>query len=164
MDLFKRRPRFRPLPKELSPLVENQGKYPALAADFKILDDVLVPTYHKFDREAITLQNAHWWTYVILIAGGAVATILGILQLAIDVEGIGLTGALVAAFLGCTTLALHSFNYQERYMNSRLAAEELRGEYFLFLGHLGDYQVKESRERVELLKERVRTIGERAEV
>lgn len=164
MDLFNRRPRFRPLPKELSPIVENQSMYPALAADFKILDDVLVPSYHKLDREAITLQNSHWWTYVILIAGGTIATILGILQLAIDVEGIGITGALVAAFLGCTTLALHSFRYQERYMNSRLAAEDLRGEYFLFLGHLGEYQGGATQERIETLKEHVRTIRERAEV
>ncbi|HXR66324.1 MAG TPA: DUF4231 domain-containing protein [Ktedonobacteraceae bacterium] len=163
MDLFKQRPRFRPLSKEPAPLVKDTGKYPALAADFKILDDVLVPSYHKHDREAIKLQNAHWWTYVILIVGGAIATILGILQLAISVEGIGIAGAIIAAFLGCATLALNSFHYQERYMNSRLAAEELRGEYFLFLGRLGQYGEK-SQERIEALKERVSAITEKAEV
>jgi uncharacterized protein DUF4231 len=163
MDLFKQRPRFRPLSKELAPLVKDTGKYPALAADLKILDDVLVPSYHKHDREAIKLQNAHWWTYVILIVGGAIATILGILQLAISVEGIGIAGAIIAAFLGCATLALNSFHYQERYMNSRLAAEELRGEYFLFLGRLGQYSEK-SQVRIEALKERVSAITEKAEV
>lgn len=163
MDLFKQRPRFRPLPKAPAPLVTETGKYPALAADFMLLDDILVPLYHKHDQDAIKLQNAHWWAYVILIAGGAIATILGILQLVISVESVGIAGAIIAAFLGSATLALNSFHYQERYMNSRLVAEELRGEYFLFLGHLDRYQGG-NRERIETLKERVRTIAEKAEI
>ena len=162
MDLFKQRPRFRPLPKEPAPFIKETGQYPALAADFKILDDVLVPLYHKYDRDAIRSQNAHWWTYVILIVGGTLATILGILQLVISAEGVGIAGAIVAAFLGSATLVLNSFHYQERYMNSRLVAEELRGEYFLFLGRLGHYKA-ESRERIERLKERVCIIAEKAE-
>lgn len=162
MDLFKQRPRLRPLPKELEPLIEDTTRYPALQADFQILEDILVPSYHKYDREAIRLQNAHWWTYIILIAGGAIATILGILQLAISVEGIGIAGAIVAALLGSTTLALNAFHYQERYMSNRLVAEELRGEYFLFLGHLDEYKVT-GEERIERLRERVRLIGEKAE-
>lgn len=163
MDLFKQRPRFRPLVKELEPLIEDTSQYPALAADFQILEDILVPSYHKHDREAIRLQNAHWWTYVVLIVGGAVATILGIFQLAISVEGIGIAGAVVAALLVSTTLVLNSSRYQERYMNSRLAAEELRGEYFLFLGHIDKYNTV-GEERVEILRERVRLIAEKAEV
>ncbi len=163
MDLFKRRPRFRPLPKEPSPIIKNQDRYPALAADFKTLDTILLPVFQQYDREALRSQNLHWWTYVILIAGGAIATILGILQLAIQVEGIGIAGAIIAAFLGCTTLALNSFHYQEGYMNSRLAAEALRGEYFLFLGQIGDYK-HGNRERIEVLKEQVRAISEKVEI
>ncbi len=163
MDLFKQRPRFHPLSEEMTPIVKDTEKYPALAADFKVLEDILVPTYHKHDRNAITLQNAYWWTYVVLIVGGAIATILGILQLVISVDSVGIAGAIVAAFMGCATLALNSFHYQERYMDSRLVAEELRGEYFLFLGRLGDYR-GEGQERIEALRERVRIIAEKAEV
>ncbi|HEY3991542.1 MAG TPA: DUF4231 domain-containing protein [Ktedonobacteraceae bacterium] len=162
MDLFKQRPRFNPLPKEPVPLIKNASQYPALAAEFKILEDVLVPAYHEHDRDAIRLQNAHWWTYLTLIVGGAIVTILGILQLVISADGIGIAGAVVAAFLGSATLALNSFHYQERYMHSRLVAEELRGEYFLFLGHLGHYRAEDP-ERVKALKERVCLITERAE-
>lgn len=161
MDLFKRRPRFRPVIKQI-PLVKNRSKYPSLATDFQILEEILLASYYKHDQEAIRLQNAYWWTYVILIVGGACATIFGILQLAFAVEGFGIVGAIVAAFLGCTTIALNSFHYQERYMNNRLAAEELRSEYFLFLGRLDHYE--QSQNCVETLKKRVLTITEKVEV
>jgi hypothetical protein len=160
MDLFKRRPRFRSVSRQ-HPLVENTSAYPSLAADFQILEDHLLQSYHKYDHDAIRLQNAYWWTYVVLIVGGACATILGILQLAFMLEGFGIAGAVVAAFLGCTTLALNAFRYQERYMNSRLVAEELRSEYFLFLGRLAHYQGNSN--CLETLKHRVRTITAKME-
>ncbi len=160
MDLFKRRPRFRPVTRR-HPLVENPGAYPSLAADFQVLEDYLLQSYHKYDDDAIRLQNAYWWTYVILLVGSACATIFGILQLAFAIEGFGIAGAIVAAFLGCTTLALNSFRYQERYMNSRLVAEELRSEYFLFLGRLAHYQSNAN--CLETLKHRVRIITAKVE-
>ena len=156
--LFKRLPRFRPLRGLAETLItdEERAKYPALTADLAILDQELMPSFHTFDKEALRLQNAHWWTYIILIVGGAIATILGILQLALEnVAGLGIAGALVAAFLGSTTLVLNAFHYQARYMNYRLAAEELHSEYFLFLGHIGDYAGPERRNH---LRRRVRTI------
>ena len=161
MDLFKRRPRFRPVIGR-RPLVENIDKYPSLAADFQILEEHLLKAYYQYDEQAIRWQNAYWWTYVIVIVGGACATIFGILQIAVEVDGFGIAGAIVAAFLGCTTIALNSFRYQERYMNSRLAAEELRSEYFLFLGGLGHYET--SHDRTETLKKRVRLITEKVGV
>lgn len=163
MDLFKRHPRFCLHYREQEPLVEDTGKYPALTADFKLLDDILMPLYHQYNKEALHLQNAHWWTYVILIVGGAIATICGILQLAFNVDAFGIMGAIVATVLGSTTLVLNSFHYQERYMDTRLAAERLRGEYFLFLGHLGQYKDGDQ-ERIEKLKESVLMIAEKAEV
>lgn len=156
--LFKRLPRLRPLQELSDTLItdEERAKYPALTADLAILDEELMPSFRTFDREALRLQNAHWWTYVILIVGGAIATILGILQFALEnITGPGIAGALVAAFLGSTTLALNAFHYQARYMNNRLAAEELRSEYFLFLGQMGNYA---GPERMNHLRQRVRTI------
>lgn len=157
--LLARLPSFRPLsriPISLFPETEKQN-YPALAVDFAILEDTLLPTFHKLDREAVRLQNAHWWTYIILIAGGALATILGILQLAINVEGFGIAGALVAALLGSATVVRNASCYQQRYMNNRLAAEELRSEYFLFLGHLGPYA---RQDRLAHLQKRVEEIDD----
>lgn len=166
MDLFKQFPRFRPLASRAEPLVpaSELEKYPTFANDFRILDEVLIPVYVTLNEEAMTQQNLYRWMYIFLIFGGALATILGIIRLAFDVEVIGLAGAIVAATLGCISLALRSLPYHKRYLNARLAAEQLRGEYFLFLGRVGPY-ADESQRRAHL-KQRVLLIkheGERNE-
>ncbi len=84
--------------------------------------------------------------YIILIFGGSLATILGIAQLAfLNIEWLGIVGALIAAVLAIAAAASRSFNYQERYLNARLAAEKLRGQYFLFLGHFSPYENDQDR-------------------
>jgi hypothetical protein len=166
LDLFRQFPRFRPLHSGAEPLVpaSELEKYPTFANDFRILDEVLVPVYATLNEEAVTQQNLYRWMYIFLILGGALATILGIIRLAFDVEVIGLAGAIVAATLGCISLALRSLPYHKRYLNARLAAEQLRGEYFLFLGRIGPYA--DESQRLAHLKQRVLRIkheGERNE-
>ena len=166
MDLFKQFPRFRPLASKAEPLVaaSELKKYPAFANDFRTLDEVLVPIYTTLNEEAVTQQNLYRWMYILLILGGALATILGIVRLAFNVAVIGLAGAIVAATLGCISLALRSLPYHQRYLNARLAAEQLRGEYFLFLGRIGPYA--DESQRLAYLKQRVLLIkheGERNE-
>ncbi len=63
--------------------------------------------------------------------------------------------------LGAATTAARTFHYQARYLNARLAAERLRSEYFLFLGHLGEYANEQ--ERVQKLIQRVAEIKARGE-
>lgn len=155
MDLFKRFPKLRLKLDQEQHIIpeEEQGKYSALQADFVFLEDALMPAFRKLDTEALKCQNAHRGMYVILIFGGTLATLLGIIQLVfVNVDGIGITGAIVAAFLGGVTLALRSFQYQQRYMHARLAAEQLRGEYFLFLGHMEPY---DGPDRASNLRQRV---------
>lgn len=166
MNLFKRFPKFRPLAGRSKSLVPPTGReqFAAFADDFLILDEVLVPAYMRLDQEAIIRQNAYRWMYVILIFGGALATILGVARLEFAVEAIGLAGALAAAIAGSISLALRALHYHERYLNARLAAEQLRGEYFLFLGRLGPYA--DTATRLTHLKNRVAGIkheGERDE-
>ncbi len=167
MDLFKRLPKFHPLPHEeqqLIPLAEK-GQYPAFLQEFEILERELMPHFRTLDNEAIEHQNWYRGMYVILIFGSALVTILGIVQLAVNVNGIGIAGTIVAACLGITTLIVHAFRHHERYLNARLASELLRSEYFLFLGRLDPYAHEQN--RIQRLIERVTDIkmrGERSHV
>lgn len=77
---------------------------------------------------------------------------------------IGLVGAVAATVAGSISLALRALHYHGRYLNARLAAEQLRGEYFLFIGRIGPYA--HATTRLTHLKHRVASIkheGERDE-
>lgn len=163
MILFNRFPKFNPLPGEVQHIIppQDRGKYPTFATDFDILDNELMPAFRELDNEAISQQNRYRWTYIILIFGGSLATILGILQIAFqDAVWLSITIAIVAAILVGTTTASRSFNHQERYMDGRLAAEKLRGAYFLFLGRYPPYE--HDQDRVQHLRRYVKDIKRRA--
>lgn len=148
MELFKRFPNFHPLPKEEQHFIQpdERSQYPAFAEDFTTLDKELMPYFRELDNKALHAQNVYRWMYVILIFGGALVTILGIVQIAfIKVAGIGIGGAVIAAILGTVTALLSSFRYHEQYLNARLAAERLRSEYFLYLGRYDQYADEHSR-------------------
>lgn len=164
LELFNRLPKFRPLSSELQEIIplDVRNNYPGFASDFDTLQKEVIPYFRELDNEAFRSQNAYRWTYIILILGGALATILGIVQLAfINTAGIGIAGAVVAAILAAATAFSQSFNQHDRYLNSRLAAERLRCEYFLFLGHLGRYANDQL--RVQKLLQRVTEIRKEAE-
>ncbi len=157
IPLFKRFPTFHLAMRE-DDLVkpEKRNKYPAFADDFKMLDDQLIPIFRDFDNEALISQNAYRRMYVILILGGALVTILGIVQIAlIDTAWIGIVGSVVALALGVVTTLSSRLNYQKRYLNARLTAERLRSEYFLFVGRFDQY---DDQDRIQKLKKRVADI------
>jgi Protein of unknown function (DUF4231) len=161
MELFKRFPKFRLSLKD-EPIVplKDRSNYPSFAADFELLDKELIPRFYELDKEALRHQNHYRWMYVVLICGSSVATILGITQLALrDIEILGILGAIVAAGLAIATFAVRSFNCHERYLNTRLAAERLRSEYFLFLGHYKPYE--NAQDRTLQLRRSVKDICQR---
>ena len=161
--LFKRFPKFRTSPstEEIVPRAKRGG-YPAFREDFEILDEKLLPTFQMLDTEALKSQNRYRWMYVILIFGGAIATIVGIFQLAfITVSWLDIIEAVAAALLGFTTAWLQAQNDQERYLTARLAAERLRSQYFLFLARCGDYANEQ--DRVHKLIQNVLDIKEKGE-
>jgi hypothetical protein len=164
MELFKRFPKFHPLPHQEQYLIPpgEKSKYPTFADDFETLEKELMPHFRELDNEALRRQNWYRWMYVILIFGGVLVTILGVVQLAyMNVVGIGIAGAIVAALLGAATAASRAFHHQERYLNARLATERLRGEYFLFLGRLDLYANEQ--DRVQKLIQRVTDIKVKGE-
>ena len=163
MELFRRFPKLQPLPREKQYLIplQEQSKYSGFREDFETLERELMPYFRELDNEALRGQNGYRWTYIILIFGGALVTILGIVQIAIQAPGIAIGGAIVAVVLGAATTAARSSNHQAHYLNARLAAERLRSEYFLFLGHLGEYTNEQ--DRVQKLIQRVVEIKAKGE-
>src|SRR5215471_20501307 len=120
MVLFKRFPTFHPLPAEEQYIIppSERSKYPNFAGDFETLERELMPYFRELDNEALRRQNLYRFMYVILIFGGALATILGIFQIAfVNNPWIGLVGAIVAAFLGAVISLSSRFNNHERYLN-----------------------------------------------
>lgn len=164
MVVFKRFPKIHPLPREEQHLVppDKKGDYPAFAKDFDTLDEIVMPTFRALDNDALIQQNYYRWTYVILIFVGSLATIFGIFQIAFQsTDWPGIVETVIAAILSIGTGYSRSFKHQERYFDKRLAAEELRSIYFLFLGHHTPYEDERTsearlREQVELIKLRAR--------
>ena len=144
MALFKRLPKLRWSPSRDAEIVpaETQAKHPSLAADFKILEVELIPHFREKDASALRVQNQFRRDQVILIFGGALATILGALHVSFGTGPavwIGACESVLAAVLSAVALREKASRAQERYFTDRLKAETLRGEYFLFLGGVGDY-------------------------
>ena len=142
MALFRHFPVVRPRlngDEHIIPLVER-SMYPTFDADFKTLDKELMPFFRQFDEEAIISQYRYRRIYVIIIFGSALTAILAIIQIAlINTSGLDVTEGVLAALLAGASAFLGKFSPHDRYMNARLAAERLRSEYFLFLGHLDRY-------------------------
>ncbi len=163
IPLFKRLPKFH-LARREDDLVkpEKRNKYPAFAEDFKTLDTDLIPFFRDLDNEALRSQNAYRRMYIILILCSALATILGIAQIAfIDTSWIVIAGSILVLLLGGVTTSLRRSKYQKRYLNARLAAERLRSEYFLYLGRFGPYA--NDQDRIKNLREHVADIKAKGE-
>ncbi|HEU5378923.1 MAG TPA: DUF4231 domain-containing protein [Ktedonobacteraceae bacterium] len=166
MELFRRHPRLFIKPGKQHEIIPRGviNNYPEFAADFALLERELLPAFRELENEALKSQNAYRGMYLILIVGGTVVTIIGIFQLVFVANILSVLGAIVATLLGVATIALRSLHYHERYLNARLAVEQLRGEYFLFLGYVEPYANEPK--RLMYLKQRVAQIkheGERDE-
>lgn len=146
----------------------EQAQYPQFEADFKLLDEHLIPVFLELDADALRAQNGFRMEQLILIGGGLLATVLGALHMAF---GLGETadagtgapvtglwawlGAGVSAVVAMVTARARDLRNQDVYRTNRLKAELLRGEYFLFLGRVGAYG---QRRRVGNLVRRVAEI------
>lgn len=159
ITLFKRLPmlRWRPTDNEQQIVQpETQNQFSDLKSDFDILEQNLMPSFRKLDNEALRAQNLFRLQQVILIAGGVITTTLGAVQAAHAEEAWpGITESVVAGFLTSVSYIAREFNEQKNYFSNRLKAEALRGEYFLFLGRMGNYA---NDDRVQSLIRRVADI------
>ena len=142
ITLFKRLPmlRWRPRGNEQIVPPETQNQFPDLTSDFAILEQDLMPSFRKLDNEALRAQNRFRLQQVVLIVGGVIAITLGAVRAAhTDAIWSGIAEAAVAGLLTSVSFIAREFNEQKKYFSNRLKAETLRGEYFLFLGRIGNY-------------------------
>ncbi len=164
MVVFKRFPKIHLLLQQNQHIVplDKRNNYPSFTADFVILDEILMPVFRSLDNEATKQQNSYRWIYIILIFGGSLATIFAIVQLAFQsIEWPGYVEAIIAAMLVGNTAITRSFNNHERYLDTRLAAEQLRSMYFLFLRRYSPFEDEQTRKdhlqrEVDAIKRKVR--------
>ncbi len=159
MELFKRFPIVRPARKDepLVPLGERKSKYASFETDFATLDKGLLPLFYKLDYEASLRQYQYRALYLILIFGSLLTSMLGIVQIASpDANWPGILGAVAAAAITIVTALSRTLNHHKRYLDTRLAAERLRSEYFLFLGRCKPYE--HDLDRVRILHKHVTDI------
>ena len=133
---------------------------PALAEDFDVLDRELLPDFYELDEGALRAQNTFRLGQLFVILGGSAATALGAVQAALGggVTEIGVAEALVAGTLAAAVAYVRGRQAQREYFTTRLKAERLRGEYFLFLGRVSPYDLDDDHERLQRLRKQVSTI------
>jgi len=144
---------------EGEPIVKAEARsgLGALADDFTVLDDVLEPVFQRLDAAALGAQNSYRLMRLVLIVGVAIATLLGTWQAASDgSEWAGLLEGLVGAMLAGVTALLHARGYHRRFLTTRLGAERLRSEYFLFLARVGEYDADAGAARMRLQEQVLR--------
>jgi hypothetical protein len=139
---------------------ELRAASPALADDFEVLDRELLPDFYELDEGALRAQNTFRLGQLLVIVGGAAATSLGAVQAALGggVTEIGIAEALVAGLLAAAVAYVRGRQAQREYFTTRLKAERLRGEYFLFLGRVAPYDSDDDAERLRRLRGQVTKI------
>lgn len=119
---------------------DTRERYPALAEDVAVLEEVVGPVFARSDRAALIAQNRYRRQQVVLAVGAVLLTGLGGLQavlsdqrwpgLVLIVLGLALTA------LGQTAGELGTF---ERFLDERVKAERLRAMHFRYLSRTGRY-------------------------
>lgn len=131
--------------------------YPVLAPDLAFWYDNLESRFRRLDHQAQILQNQFWRQNVALIIGGLAATTLGAVQTAVGghVAGLAIGQAVLTGILVGLAVLIRSRRAQQGYFTTRLKAEQIKTEFFLFLAQAGDYS---DGDRHRLLLERAEAI------
>lgn len=137
---------------------ENRSAFPDLEPDFAFLDERLVPEFRRYDEAALAGQNRFRRQQLMLILGGAATTVLGSLHASLGAswDWAAFAEAGVAGLLVVVVLTAQRTQAQRRYLENRLRAEQLRAEFFRFVGRVGAYS--DAATRKEALTSRVREL------
>ena len=119
----------------------DEYEYRELREDLYVWTDTYEDRFRKLDHQAQKLQNQFWRQNVVLIIGGLIATTLGATQAALGGGNVWLAvaTAVLTGLLAGLTVLIRSRRAQQGYLTARLKAEQIKSEYFLFLGRVGDY-------------------------
>ena len=141
LPLFERWPSLR-APRSSEPVIPDgmrQG-YPALAADFALLDRVVGPAFHETDLAALRHQNRYRRQQLTILVGSVLASGLGGLQaLFTDQRWPSAALALLGVALAASSRATSESSSQTEYLVERVKAERLRALHFRFLSRTGPY-------------------------
>jgi hypothetical protein len=139
------------------PIVQpaHREEFSDLEPDFAFLDEHLAPAFERHDQEALRAQNRFRRQQLTLILGGASTTVLGSLHASLGSgwRWAAFAEAIVAGLLVIVVLIAQRTHAQRRYLENRLRAEKLRGEFFLFVARVGTYS--DDATRGDVLEERV---------
>lgn len=139
--LLARFPRFRAPSKSL-PVIpqEVRAAYPELSADFRQLDEVVLPAFEEQDLAALVHQNRHRRQQLFVILGSALITGLGGLQAAFPgQQWPGLLLAILGIALAASGRWARERMSHTSYLRSRIQAERLRAVHFQYLAAIGDF-------------------------
>jgi hypothetical protein len=156
--LFKRLPRiyWRYKPEPLL-TTEQEEQVPALAKQVRVLREELLPAYWQLDEEAGRAQNAYRLYTLLVLVGNLLVTSLSSLALIFAASWFGsflrYSSAALAIVQSGLPLQARASALHEQFLHARAGAEQLRREFFLFLGSLGEYQ--EHTHALERLRNRV---------
>lgn len=140
--LLRRLPRlFGTVPSRPIVAAEDRAQYSDLETEFAFLDEHLVPKFEQHDKAALRGQNSFRRQQLTLILGGASTTILGSLHASLGSgwKWAAFAEAILAGVLVMVVLIAQSKHAQRRYLESRLRAEKLRGEFFRYIARVGSY-------------------------
>ncbi len=157
VTLFKRFPKMRFKPTKEPPIdAEKQKEFSVpYQEEFAAAEKVLHDRFARLDEQAERMQNQFRRQQVILILGGALITMLGAVQAAFNELRVpGVLEAIIAGSLTIFAYYVRDTKTQQKYLDNRLKAEELRGELFLFLAQVSPYDEGSLEKRQRLLEKR----------
>ena len=135
----------------------DEYEYRELREDLYVWTDTYEDRFRKLDHQAQKLQNQFWRQNLALIIGGLVVTTLGAVQAARGGGNVGvaIAAALLSGVLAGLAVLIRSRRAQQGYLTARLKAEQIKSEYFLFLGRVGDYAADDRLARLATLEQQV---------
>lgn len=148
--IFRRWPRLRL--KVIAPVLipaDRAERYPALAADLAVIDEIIVPAFSGYDIDAQRAQNIYYRQQVILIGVGALTSGFGAVQAALgQMAWPGIVVGALGAFSAATAALAQERRAQRAYLDNRTKAERLRAAAFAYLAELQPFA--ETDRRVKL--------------
>jgi uncharacterized protein DUF4231 len=129
-------------PKESHPVIPTaeRARYPALAEDFAVLDDVVAKAFEKSDLSALRNQNRYRNQQLLALGGSVITSGLGGLQaLLADRHWPGIALAVCGALLALSSALMRELRTQQAYLAERVKAERLRALHFRFLSRTGGF-------------------------
>lgn len=154
--------------------MSEQKQWPKLAEDLAVLEEVLETKRHQLSAEANRYKRrfntSQWW----VVLGGIVLIALSATEAALrgdpktleamqrvlgeNLVALTIVKAIWGFVLGVIVLLGQEMGWQREWLDRRVASEEMKHEYYYFLGRVGEYGAAE--DPVRLLKRRVQNVEE----